>query len=100
MAQEGEVDVGSALSRVLTGGAHQRYAGGERWQSGDVHRWCELREDGEVLPGLLSGFNVGPFLLGVDTGEAEMVHTVLPMVRWSVMVDGSGIHCSSSHRQG
>jgi hypothetical protein len=100
MAQEGEVDVGSALSRVPTGGAHQRYAGGERWQSGDVHRWCELREDGEVLPSLLSGFNVGPFLLGVDTGEAEMVHTVLPMVRWSVMADGSGVHCSSSHRQG
>jgi hypothetical protein len=49
---------------------------------------------------LLGEFHVGLFLLGVDTGEAEMVQTVLPMVRWSVMADCSGNRCSSSHQQG
>jgi hypothetical protein len=96
----GAADAESALSRVPIGGAHRRYAVGERWQSGDVGRRCELREDGEVLPGLLGEFHVGLFLLGVDTGEAEMVQTVLSMVRWSVMADCSGNRCSSSHQQG
>jgi hypothetical protein len=98
MAQEGEGDARSALSRVRTGGSHRRYAVGERWQGGDVHRHRELREDGKVLPGLLGEVHVGPFLLGVDIGEAERVQTVPSTVRWSLVVDGSGNRCCSSHR--